>query len=186
MASNGNLSQERISQKLSPVAENKSRKGVIIGVSCAVVALVVVVAVVLVLVLPKNDTETRNTVVTPDNVDEVLASMQDNQKTQAGQYEVAMNTTWEFEDGNSASSNAYVENTTSNTNDVYFDIVRSDTGETIYKSPTIPVGSHLEGITLDTALEAGSYSCVLTYHLLDDSGEPISKLNINLDINVAN
>lgn len=184
--SNNNLSQERISQKLSPTAETKSNKGIIIAISCSVVLLIAVVAIVLILVKPSNGTEKRNAVVTPDNVDEVLADMQDNQKTQAGQYEVTMNTSWEFENGGAASSNAYVENSTSNTNDVYFDIVRSDTGETIYKSPTIPVGSHLEGITLDTELEAGSYSCVLTYHLLDDEGEPISKLNINLDITVNN
>jgi hypothetical protein len=186
MAGNNNLSQERISQKLSPTTESRGKKGLMIGIISAVVAVIVVVAVVLVLVLPKDSDETRNAIVTPDNVDEVIANLQDDEKTQAGQYEVTMNSTWEFETGSSASSNAYVENSTSNTNDVYFDIVRSDTGEKIYESPTIPVGSHLENITLDTVMEAGSYSCVLTYHLLDDSGESISTLNINLDINIAN
>lgn len=184
--SNNNLSQERISQKLTSSAETKSSKGIIIAITCSAVLLIAVVAIVLILVKPSNDTEKRNAVVTPENVDEVLADLQDNQKTQAGQYEVTMNTSWEFENGGAASSNAYVENSTSNSNDVYFDIVRSDTNETIYKSPTIPVGSHLEDITLDTKLDAGNYSCVLTYHLLDDEGKPISKLNINLDITVKN
>ena len=40
-----------------------------------------------------------------------------------------------------------------NTNAVYFDIMRSDTEETIFESPVIPVGSHMEGITLDKALD---------------------------------
>lgn len=181
--SNNNLSQERISQKLSPTSESKSKKGVIIGIICTV-AVIVVATIIIVLVLPK--TESKNAVVTPDNVDEILANMQDSERTPIGQYEVVMNTTWEFATGGSASSNAYVENAASNTNDVYFDIVRSDTSETIYKSPTIPVGSHLEDITLDTELAAGSYACVLTYHLLNDSGEPVSTLNINLDIHVNN
>ena len=183
---NNNISQERISQKLSSGTDAKSRKGIIIAVSCIFVLIIVVVVGVLVFAAPNNATKTRNeirnTVVTPENVDEIIANMKEH--TPAGQYEVMMNTSWEFETGDSASSNAYVENSTANTNDVYFDIVRSDTKETIFKSPTIPIGSRLEGITLDTALEAGSYSCVLTYHLLDDQGEPVSKLNINLDITV--
>lgn len=185
MSNNNNLSQERISQKLSPVPESKGKKGVIIGVVCTVI-IITVMAVILVLLLSKNNTETRNVVVTPDNVDEILANLQDGQQTQAGQYEVTMNTSWEFEDGQSASTNAYVENSTSNTNDVYFDVVRSDTGETIYKSPIIPIGSHLENITLDTDLPAGSYDCMLTYHLVDESGNPISKLNLKLSITINN
>ena len=185
MANIDSSSQERISQKFSPGSEAKSKKGIIIGISCTVVVLIALVALVLVVLKPTEQTETRNVVVTPDNVDEVLADME-NKKTQAGQYEVTMNTTWEFEKGDSASTNAYVGNSTSNTNDVYFDIVRSDTGETIFKSPTIPVGSHLENITLDSPLEAGTHACVLTYHLLDESGEPISKLNISLEIVVNN
>lgn len=185
MSNNSNLSQERISQKLSPESESKGKKGVVIGIVC-IVAVIVVATVVLVLFLPKNNTDTRNIVVTPDNVDEILANLQDNEQTQAGQYQVTMNTSWEFENGQSASANAYVENCTANTNDVYFDVVRSDTGETIFQSPIIPIGSHLENITLDTDLPAGSYDCTLTYYLLDESGEPVSKLNLKLDITVNN
>lgn len=182
MSSQKNLSEERISQKLSTgtVPGKRNKILAILGVVLLVVAIVVVIMVV----VKPNRAESRNTVVTPDNVDEILADLQDNQKTEAGKYQVTMNTTWDFKDGSSASSNAYVENATANANDVYFDIVRSDTGDTIFKSPTIPVGSHLEDITLDTDLEAGSYDCVLTYHLLDSSGKAVSKLNINLKINV--
>ena len=185
MANIDSSSQERISQKFSPGSEAKSKKGIIIGISCTVVVLIALVALVLVVLKPTGQTETRNVVVTPDNVDEMIEKMKNN-TVQSGQYEVTMNTTWEFEKGDSASTNAYVENSTSNTNDVYFDIVRSDTGETIFSSPTIPVGSHLENITLDSPLEAGTHACVLTYHLLDENGEPISKLNINLEIVVNN
>lgn len=178
-------SQERISQKLSQGTENKSKNNVVIIVVCFVAAVIVVTALVLILTKQSTDTGKRNVVVTPDNVDEVLSDMQD-QQVQAGTYEVTMNTTWNFDKGDSASGNAYVENSTTNTNDVYFDVVRSDTGETIYKSPIIPLGSHLENITLDTPLDKGTYDCVLTYHLLDDNEEPISKLNINLSIVVEN
>ncbi|MCM1157848.1 MAG: hypothetical protein NC300_09520 [Bacteroidales bacterium] len=178
-------SQERISQKLSQNTENKSKNNVVAIVVCFIVAVIIVAALVLVLTRQSADAEKRNVVVTPDNVEEVLSDMQ-NQQVQLGTYEVTMNTTWNFDKGDAASSNAYVENSTSNTNDVYFDIVRSDTQETIYESPIIPLGSHLENITLDTPLDKGTYSCVLTYHLLDDNDKPISKLNINLSIVIAN
>lgn len=178
------ISEERISQKLSAgtTPKKKGKLGVIIGAVTLVIASVIVVMIV----IKPNKADSRNTVVTPDNVDEILADLQDTQKTETGRYQVTMNTTWDFDNGSSASSNAYVENSTANNNAVYFDIVRSDTGETIFKSPTIPVGSHLEDITLDKELPKGSYSCVLTYHLLDDSGKSVSKLNINLTINVKN
>lgn len=180
-----NSSQERIAQKLSPNSEGKKRGKVIAVTAVIFVVLILVVALILILFKPKSDISGNNAVVTPDNVDEILAQMQDKQVAK-GTYDVVMNTTWEFEKGDSASTDAYVENATDNTNDVYFDIVRSDTGDTIFTSPTIPVGSHLENITLDTPLEAGTHACVLTYHLLDESGNSTSKLNINLTIIVNN
>lgn len=182
MADNS-TSQERISRKLSPNTEAESKRGAIIALACLLILFVVAILVAIVLAAPNRREVVRNEVVTPDNVDEMIADLSEH--TPPGEYEVKMNTSWVFETGESASSNAYVENSTANTNAVYFDIIRSDTGETIYQSPTLPVGSHLEGITLDTALEAGSYPCMLTYYLLDDEGEPISKLNINLDITVT-
>lgn len=182
--SDNHISQERISQKLSPTSK-ANRKGKPIAIVCICAVFIALIVVILFILKSQNKPVARNVVVTPENVDEILEDLK-GQKTQAGQYEVTMNSVWQFKDGSSASSNAYVENATSNTNDVYFDIVRSDTGETILKSPTIPVGSHLENITLDTDLEAGDYKCVMTYHLLDESSQPISKLNINLSIHVEN
>lgn len=181
MQETNTTSQERISQKLTPQSEKSGRKGVVIALSITAVALIAIVAIVLVLVKPAQDTG-HNMVVTPDNVDEVLADMAASEKVEQGTYEVTMNTTWEFETGDSASSNAYVENATTNNNDVYFSVVRSDNGETIFESPTIPVGSHIESITLDSDLDAGNYPCLLTYHLLDDNGNETSKLDINLSI----
>ncbi len=178
-------SQERISQKLSQSTENSSKNHTVVIVVCFIAAAIVVTALVLILTRQSADAERRNVVVTPDNVEEVLSDMQD-QQVQPGTYEVTMNTTWNFDKGDSASSNAYVENSTANTNDVYFDIVRSDTKETIYKSPIIPLGSHLENITLDTPLDKGTHDCVLTYYLLDDKENPVSKLNINLSIVIEN
>lgn len=180
-----NSSEERISEKLSSgtaQAKGPSNTKNIIVIVCVVVAIVTTLVLVLSGATEKDEGKA---IVTPDNVDEVIADLQED-KVADGMYEVTMNTYWEFESGDSASTNAYVENSTANSNDVYFDIVRSDTGENIYSSPIIPIGSHLEGITLDKALDAGEYECVLTYHLLDENEESISTLNINLNIKVLN
>lgn len=182
---NNNSSQERISQKLSTNSEGKGKKGIAIGIACTSIVLVAIIAVVIIFVQP-NSTEKRNVVVSPENVNEIIAEMEEAAKTQPGQYEVTMNSTWEFESGDIASSNAYVENSTANSNAVYFDITLADSEETIFESPIIPVGSHLENITLDKDLEAGTYDCVLTYHLLDENDEPISKLNIAVTIVIHN
>lgn len=176
-------SNERIAQKLSHEAEKKSRAGILAVVIITII--IITIFVIMVLFFTKAKTNRRNVVVTPDNVEEILSDTQD-RKVTAGIYEVTMNTTWNFDKGDSISSDAYVENSTANTNDVYFDIVRSDTNETIFTSPTIPVGSHLENITLNTVLEKGTHDCLLTYHLLDNAGNETSKLNLKLTIHVEN
>ncbi|UYJ40312.1 MAG: hypothetical protein OGM15_12035 [Lachnospiraceae bacterium] len=183
--SENSTNKERISEKLSSETANTKKKSILPVIIGIVLIIIVVVGVVILVQGNSNNTTSkqRNLVVNPDNVDEVKKEL-DDQKVETGTYNVTMNTTWEFEKGDSASTNAYVENSTLNKNTVYFDIVRTDTGEKIYESPKIPVGSHLEKITLDKALEKGSYDCTLTYHLLDDNDNPISKLNLSLMINI--
>lgn len=176
-------SEERISNKISGKPAKSSTKSIII--LAIVISIVIIVIVALLLIFTRQSETKRNVVVTPDNVDEILSNLKEPPAEQ-GTYEVKMNTTWNFDKGDAASSNAYVENSTSNTNAVDFDIVLSETGETIFESPIIPVGSHLENITLDKALGQGTHACVLTYHLLDDNGNTTGKLNLNLTIQVEN
>jgi hypothetical protein len=154
-----------------------------------IVALLAVVIVLLVRSSGTNTAETtdekRNVVVTPDNVDEVIADLADDDYVAPGSYEVTMNTTWNFKDGASASDNAYVENAATNTNDVYFDVTLADTDENIYSSPVIPLGGHLEDITLDKKLDDGTYDCVVTYTLVDEDQNPISTVRVSLTIIVG-
>lgn len=165
-------------------AENKKKGGkkklVIIII---ILAVLIVIGVVLWFLLhePK-----RNVVVNEDNVDKIIAEMEDSEYTPPGQYEVKMNSTWNFPDGSSPSDNAYVENVVNNTNDVYFDVQLADSGEVILESPVIPVGSHMEEITLDKDLAAGTYDCMLVYHLVDENQDTVSTLNMAITINIAN
>ena len=82
--------------------------------------------------------ELRNVVVNKENIEEVLEKMDDSGTIAFGTYEVCMNYDWIFADGSAVSENAYVENSEVNTNDIYFDIIRNDTNETIYESPVLP------------------------------------------------
>lgn len=152
-----------------------------------IVMILILIGVIVALVLwmnRKEEASQRNVVVNTENVEAIVADMQE--VTPIGYYEASMNSTWYFDNGAAASENAYVENPQSNTNSVYFDVVRSDTDETIFSSPILPVGAHLENFTLDEELPEGTYSCVCTYYLLDEEEQPVSLVNVSVMIVVRN
>ena len=101
----------------------------------------------------------------------------------ASSHDVKMNSTWTFSDGKAYSKDAFVENPSSNINTVYFDVKVNGYAESIFTSPVLPVGSHIENITLDKALKAGTYNCTLTYTLLSKDGkESVGTLQMALKI----
>lgn len=163
-------------------SETGSGKTVSIVILTAVICTLLGVILYL-LMLRKPEEERRNVVVTPDNIQEVIEQMAEEEYVAPGYYTVMMNFDWHFATGDSVSSDAYVENMTGNTNAVYFDLfLASDEENAIYKSPVIPVGSGLRDIVLDTALDAGTYDCVAVYHLVDDEQNTISTLRITVTV----
>lgn len=136
----------------------------------------------IIFVLNGKEEEPKNIVVTEENIEQVIAEMKEEQKTPTGSYEVMMTTEWHFSDSESASEDAYVANPVTNRNTVYFTITLSDSGEEIFKSPYIPVGSSLSNITLDYPLEKGTYNGVLTYHLVDTSNIEVSRVSVGVTI----
>lgn len=165
----------------------KGKDGKKIGLAVCIVAIAVLLALVVYLLVTRgqgkeDEVVNRNVVVNEDNVEEVLQSLEEKEAVPPGYYEVIMNSTWNFASGDVPSDNAYVENAEANTNSVYFDVERADTGEVVYESPIIPVGSHLDNITLGTDLEAGTYDCVLTYHLLDEENRSTSTLTMTVTL----
>lgn len=159
---------------------NSDKKGGKIVTAVCVVIIIVLLAVILYLLFGRQEKPRRNVVVNEDNVEEVLRDLPE--PVEATSYEATMNSTWNFASGDAPSYDAYVKNAEANTNAVYFDVVRTDTEETIYESPILPVGSYLEDITLDTDLPAGTYDCVLTYHLLDEDEESVSTVRLTLTV----
>ncbi len=166
-------------------------KGGIIVLTVSGVVIAALVGIVIYLVLAgrgsggEETSQKRDVVVNEQNAEDVAADLVGEERTPVGYYQVTMNSTWNFASGNAVSDNAYVENATSNTNAVYFDVVRNDTGETVYGSPVIPVGAYLDQIRLDEKLDAGTYDCTLTYHLIDDDQKTLSTVNMALTIVIA-
>lgn len=177
----------------------KGGKGLVIGVTIGVIIILVLIGVIVYLVISQKETsqsegarsvseetiEKRDVVVTADNAEDIVAEMAQQEYIEPGYYETSMTTEWHFPDGKSASSDAYVANVANNTNDIYFDVVLADDeNQVIYASPVIPRGGELDQITLDTPLEAGSYDCVLIYHLVDEEQNTISTLRVGVTIQI--
>lgn len=125
------------------------------------------------------DTGGRGTVVTEDNADTINISQE---PVEDGMYETSMTIDWHFE--GKRSEDAYVANVENNTRTVYFDLNLAETGENIYSSPYIPVGSELSGITLEKEIDPGTYDTILIYHLVDDDNKELSTLSVALTIYV--
>lgn len=174
-----------MAEKAAKRTNEKTGRGGRIALFVCIGVIVVLAGVVIYLLLNKDNKEKapkREVLVNEQNAEKVVTDLAEKERTPVGSYRATMNSTWNFTDSASASDNAYVENSEANTNAVYFDVVRSDTNETILESPILPVGTYWDEITLDSELPAGTYECVLTYHLLDENEEPISKVNVGLTI----
>ena len=109
-----------------------------------------------------------------------------NQKVEEGMINISMNTAPYFEDGTSE-GNVMIVNESINNYPQKVQIVRNDTGEQIYESNAIPVGSKIERAKLDVALPAGTYECTAYFHNLDpESGAIIGTAGAIINITIKN
>lgn len=175
--------------------QGQGKRSRMLLILCAVIIVLLIAIVALLLkghsnanISSEEETSSprRNVVVNEENAEEVAEEIINQKTVSPGTYRVTMNSTWNFQDGASSSDNAYIENSTANTNAVYCDLQLSDTEEIIYQSPVIPVGSYLDNIKLDKDLDAGTYDCVLIYHLVDDEQNTLATLRMAVKVVVAN
>jgi hypothetical protein len=165
----------------------KGKGGLVVGIVIGSVVIIALIGVIIYLLATRNaqaKDEPRNVVVTEENAERVLGEireMDEKASVAPGYYTVTMNPTWHFkEDG---TSDAVVKNVEANTNDVFFDIVlENDEEHVLYKSPVIPRGGELRDIVFEEKLEAGTYPCVVIYHLVDENQETLSTLRVALKI----
>ena len=109
-----------------------------------------------------------------------------NQKVEEGMINISMNTAPYFENG-TAEGNLMLVNESINNYPQKVQIVRNDTGEQIYESGAIAVGSKIERAKLDVVLPAGTYECTAYFHNLDPvSGEIIGTAGAIITITIKN
>ena len=88
-----------------------------------------------------------------------------NEKVAEGMINISMNTAPYFENGK-AEGNVMIVNESINNYPQQVEFIRNDTGEQIYQSKAIPVGSKIERAALDVELPTGSYpSCMISSRL---------------------
>ena len=109
-----------------------------------------------------------------------------NQKVEEGMINISMNTAPYFENG-TVEGNVMIVNEDINLYPQQVEFIRNDTGEQIYQSKAIPVGSKIERATLDVELPAGTYECTAMFHNLDpESGAVIGTAGAIITITIKN
>ena len=109
-----------------------------------------------------------------------------NQKVEEGMINISMNTAPYFENG-TAEGNLMLVNESINNYPQKVQIVRNDTGEQIYESGAIAVGSKIERAKLDVVLPAGTYECTAYFHNLNpETGEIIGTAGAIINITIKN
>ncbi len=107
-----------------------------------------------------------------------------NEKVAEGMINISANTAPIFEDG-ASEGNLMLVNESINNYPQKVQIVRNDTGEQIYESGAIAVGSKIERAKLDVVLPAGTYECTEYFHNLDpESGAIIGTAGAIITITI--
>ena len=109
-----------------------------------------------------------------------------NNKVAEGMINISANTAPIFEDG-ASEGNLMLVNESINNYPQMVQIIRNDTGEQIYQSNAIPVGSKIEHAKLDVLLPAGTYECTAYFHNLDpETGDMIGTAGAIINITIKN
>ena len=107
-----------------------------------------------------------------------------NEKVAEGMINISMNTAPYFENG-TAEGNLMLVNESINNYPQKVQIVRNDTGEQIYESGAIAVGSKIERAKLDVVLPAGTYECTAYFHNLNpETGDIIGTAGAIITITI--
>ena len=109
-----------------------------------------------------------------------------NEKVAEGMINISMNTAPYFENG-ASEGNVMIVNESINNYPQKVQIIRNDTGEQIYESGAIAVGSKIERAKLDVDLPAGEYECTAYFSNLDpDSGATLGVAGAIIHITIQN
>ena len=109
-----------------------------------------------------------------------------NRKVEEGMINISMNTSPVFPSG-TEKGNLLIVNSESNRYPQIVYIVRKDTGEEIYRSKGIAIGSKIEYATLDVDLPAGVYDSVAYFNNVDpETGAILGTAGAEITVTVEN
>ncbi len=143
--------------------QNKNKK-IVMGVCAA--AVVAAVGAGICLMNNRNDGPVGR-VIDEDNYQQISEEMSN--EVQDGYFETYMNTDWTFADGTAKTEDAVFGNSPNNTKPIRMEVILSDTGEVVYESGVLPVGTELPPFQLDVDLEPGTYDAVCQVYLMKEA-----------------
>ena len=121
-----------------------------------------------------------------NKIDEAKVREGLNAGVEEGYINISMNTTPFFEDGESE-GNLMIVNESVNRYPQKVVITRNDSGDVIYESGGIPVGSKIEKAKLLKNLPAGTYECTAMFHNVNpETGESLGCAGAIINITVKN
>jgi hypothetical protein len=159
--------------------------GSLIIIAAAVITIVLLMRPKASAQLPTSNSPVGNLVIDENNVSAIQEEME--QKVAAGMFETYMNTTWTFQDGKSASSDAVMGNSVNNQYAFWYDVVLNENSDVVYSSSLLPVGSVTKEIILSKNLKEGEYPATIKIHMVDENNNPIdSEPGFNIKLIVKN
>ena len=118
----------------------------------------------------------------PEGKEDIQSEL--NRQVEEGMIRISMNIHPVFETG-SGEGNLLIINDETNRHMQIVEIYRDDTGDLIYRSGGIPVGSSIESAKLDVRLSKGIYPCMAYFNAVDDStGALLGKAGAKIEITV--
>lgn len=148
-------------------------------------SLIIICAAVIIAILLLRQEPEGIPVANAGNIEQIQGEVKD--KVAKGMFMTHMNTTWTFADGESASYDAVMGNSSANTYPFWFKLTLADTSEVLYQSGTIPVGQQISEIKLEKDLEKGTYPAVINIQMVDENGEELeSNMGFNISLVIEN
>jgi hypothetical protein len=122
-------------------------------------------------------------VVTAENVEQIGNEVR--ASVDRGMFMTHFTNVWSFVDGESASYDAVMGNSSSNTYPFWFSVTLRDTGEEVFKSGLIPTGTEIAEIKLSKDLDPGTYNASITVHLMEEDGATPIEGNMGFSVTLV-
>lgn len=145
--------------------------------------IIICAAIIIAILLLRDKPEVITPVANASNIEQIQGEIKD--KVARGMFMTHMNTTWTFPNGESASSDAVMGNSSANSYPFWFTVTLSDTNEVVYKSGLLPIGQQLSEIKLEKDLGKGTYPAVVNIQMVDENGKEVdSNMGFNITLTI--